>query len=104
VLPADPQALAHKAQHLPNAANAFKQKRLNIWVGSLTPWLSRFTAGSRQVVAGTCITTDNGTVVPGSYISVAPGTQIQLLKSGAASWTLSMNNTRVQGTAIFEVT
>jgi len=40
VLPDDILALAHKAQHMPTAAAAFKQKRLNLWVNMLTPWLS----------------------------------------------------------------
>jgi phage terminase large subunit-like protein len=40
VLPADLHALANKARNMPPAAAAFKQKRLNIWVHTLTPWLS----------------------------------------------------------------
>lgn len=32
--------LARKARHMPAAANAFKQKRLNLWVNTLAPWLS----------------------------------------------------------------
>jgi phage terminase large subunit-like protein len=40
VLPDDMRALASKALHMNDAANAFKQKRLNIWVHALTPWLS----------------------------------------------------------------
>jgi phage terminase large subunit-like protein len=40
VLPADLHALAHKARNMPPAANAFKQKRLNLWIQALTPWLS----------------------------------------------------------------
>lgn len=40
VLAADLRALATKARHMPAAANAFKQKRLNIWVHADTPWLS----------------------------------------------------------------
>ena len=40
VLRDDLKALASKAQNMPAAAAAFKQKRLNIWVHSLTPWLS----------------------------------------------------------------
>ena len=36
----DLEVLAHKARHMPEAANAFKQKRLNIWVHSSAPWLS----------------------------------------------------------------
>ena len=40
VLPADLEALATKARHMPPAAAAFKQKRLNLWVQTLTPWLS----------------------------------------------------------------
>jgi len=40
VLPDDLRALATKAQNMPPAAAAFKQKRLNLWVHTLTPWLS----------------------------------------------------------------
>ena len=40
VLPADLHALATKAIHMSAAANAFKQKRLNIWVNTSAPWLS----------------------------------------------------------------
>jgi len=40
VLPDDLRALANKAKNMPPAAAAFKQKRLNIWVHTLTPWLS----------------------------------------------------------------
>jgi phage terminase large subunit-like protein len=40
VLPADLRALASKARHMPPAAAAFKQKRLNFWVNTLSPWLS----------------------------------------------------------------
>ena len=40
VKPEDLRALALKAQHMPSAANAFKQKRLNLWVNSTAPWLS----------------------------------------------------------------
>lgn len=40
VLPDDLRALASKARHMPPAAAAFKQKRLNLWVHTLTPWLS----------------------------------------------------------------
>jgi phage terminase large subunit-like protein len=40
VLPADLEALAHKARHMPNAANAFRQKRLNLWVQADAAWLS----------------------------------------------------------------
>lgn len=36
----DMQALARKAQHIPPAAAAFKQKRLNLWVLGGEPWLS----------------------------------------------------------------
>ena len=36
----DLRALATKAQHMPSAAAAFKQKRLNLWVNSDAPWLS----------------------------------------------------------------
>ena len=32
--------LARKARHMPAAANAFKQKRLNLWVNTIAPWLS----------------------------------------------------------------
>jgi phage terminase large subunit-like protein len=41
VLPADLRALARKAQHMPAAAAAFKQKRLNLWTEAGSPWLSR---------------------------------------------------------------
>jgi phage terminase large subunit-like protein len=37
---ADMRALAAKARHMPPAAAAFKQKRLNLWVNAETPWLS----------------------------------------------------------------
>ena len=40
VKPEDLRALARKAQHMPAAAAAFKQKRLNLWVNTSTPWLS----------------------------------------------------------------
>jgi phage terminase large subunit-like protein len=40
VKPADLRALATKAQHMTQAANAFKQKRLNVWINVLAPWLS----------------------------------------------------------------
>jgi phage terminase large subunit-like protein len=40
VRPADLRALAAKAIHMPPAAAAFKQKRLNLWVHAITPWLS----------------------------------------------------------------
>ena len=40
VLAEDLRALASKARHMPPAAAAFKQKRLNEWVHTLTPWLS----------------------------------------------------------------
>lgn len=36
----DLENLARKARHMPAAANAFKQKRLNLWVNTLAPWLS----------------------------------------------------------------
>ena len=36
----DLRALATKARHLPAAAAAFKQKRLNLWVNADAPWLS----------------------------------------------------------------
>lgn len=40
VKPADLRALATKAIHMPPAAAAFKQKRLNLWVRAEQPWLS----------------------------------------------------------------
>jgi len=40
VKPQDLHALATKARHMPAAAAAFKQKRLNCWVNSAAPWLS----------------------------------------------------------------
>ncbi len=40
VLPDDLRALATKAKAQPSAAAAFKQKRLNLWIHSSTPWLS----------------------------------------------------------------
>jgi phage terminase large subunit-like protein len=40
VKPDDLRALARKAEHMPSAAAAFKQKRLNIWVHAIAPWLS----------------------------------------------------------------
>jgi len=40
VKPDDLKALAHKARQMPAAANAFKQKRLNLWVNISAPWLS----------------------------------------------------------------
>jgi phage terminase large subunit-like protein len=40
VKPDDLRALATKAIHMPAAAAAFKQKRLNIWVHTSAPWLS----------------------------------------------------------------
>jgi phage terminase large subunit-like protein len=40
VLADDLRALATKAKNMPPAAAAFKQKRLNLWVQALTPWLS----------------------------------------------------------------
>ncbi len=36
----DLQALATKAQHMPAAAAAFRQKRLNEWINTSAPWLS----------------------------------------------------------------
>lgn len=36
----DLRALATKARHIPAAAAAFKQKRLNLWVNTSQPWLS----------------------------------------------------------------
>jgi phage terminase large subunit-like protein len=40
VKPDDLKALAAKAKNMPNAAAAFRQKRLNEWVNTLAPWLS----------------------------------------------------------------
>jgi phage terminase large subunit-like protein len=40
VKPDDLRALAAKAKNMPNAAAAFKQKRLNLWVNTSAPWLS----------------------------------------------------------------
>jgi len=40
VKPEDMRTLATKAAAMPAAANAFKQKRLNLWVNASTPWLS----------------------------------------------------------------
>jgi phage terminase large subunit-like protein len=40
VKPDDLRTLARKAQAMPPAAAAFKQKRLNIWVSADSPWLS----------------------------------------------------------------
>jgi phage terminase large subunit-like protein len=40
VNPADLEALATKAVHMPAAAAAFQQKRLNLWVNTSAPWLS----------------------------------------------------------------
>jgi phage terminase large subunit-like protein len=40
VKPDDLTALAAKAKNMPNAAAAFRQKRLNEWVNTLAPWLS----------------------------------------------------------------
>ena len=40
VKPDDMRALARKALALPGAAPAFKQKRLNLWVNAIAPWLS----------------------------------------------------------------
>jgi phage terminase large subunit-like protein len=40
VKPDDMENLARKARHMPAAAAAFKQKRLNLWVNTLAPWLS----------------------------------------------------------------
>jgi phage terminase large subunit-like protein len=36
----DMASLVTKAIHMPNAAAAFKQKRLNLWGGAASPWLS----------------------------------------------------------------
>ena len=40
VKPDDLRALAAKAEAMPPAAAAFKQKRLNLWVNVIAPWLS----------------------------------------------------------------
>jgi phage terminase large subunit-like protein len=40
IKPDDLRALATKARHMPSAAAAFKQKRLNLWVNADAPWLS----------------------------------------------------------------
>jgi phage terminase large subunit-like protein len=40
VLPDDLTTLATKAGHMPAAAAAFQQKRLNLWVNTEAPWLS----------------------------------------------------------------
>lgn len=40
VLPDDIKALATKAQYITTAAAAFKQKRLNLWVNAIAPWLN----------------------------------------------------------------
>jgi len=40
VKPEDLRALAVKARHMPSAAAAFQQKRLNVWVHTTAPWLS----------------------------------------------------------------
>src|SRR5580765_3986488 len=40
VNPADLTALREKAKHMPAAAAAYKQKRLNLWVNATAPWLS----------------------------------------------------------------
>lgn len=40
VKPDDLRALATKARHMPAAAAAFKQKRLNVWTNASAPWLS----------------------------------------------------------------
>jgi phage terminase large subunit-like protein len=40
VKPDDLRALAMKARHMPAAAAAFQQKRLNAWVNASAPWLS----------------------------------------------------------------
>jgi phage terminase large subunit-like protein len=40
VKPGDMASLVTKAIHMPNAAAAFKQKRLNLWGGAVSPWLS----------------------------------------------------------------
>jgi len=40
VKPEDLRALATKARFMPSAANAYKQKRLNVWINTSAPWLS----------------------------------------------------------------
>jgi len=40
VKPDDLRALALKARHMPAAAAAFQQKRLDVWVNASAPWLS----------------------------------------------------------------
>jgi len=40
VKPDDLRVLAAKAMHMPSAAAAFKQKRCNLWVNMIAPWLS----------------------------------------------------------------
>lgn len=40
VRPDDLRALATKARYMTEAANSFKQKRLNVWVNTSAPWLS----------------------------------------------------------------
>jgi len=40
VKPDDLRALVTKAIHMPAAAAAFKQKRLNVWINTSAPWLS----------------------------------------------------------------
>jgi phage terminase large subunit-like protein len=40
VTPEDLRALAAKAKHMPAAAAAFRQKRLNEWINTSAPWLS----------------------------------------------------------------
>jgi phage terminase large subunit-like protein len=40
VLPDDLRILATKARHMSEAAAAFKQKRLNVWVNATAPWLA----------------------------------------------------------------
>lgn len=40
VKPDDMRALATKARNMPAAVAEFKQKRLNLWVNTLAPWLS----------------------------------------------------------------
>lgn len=40
IQPDDLRALVTKAIHMPGAAAAFKQKRLNLWVNIIAPWLS----------------------------------------------------------------
>ena len=40
VKPEDMKALARKAKHMPSALATFRQKRLDIWINTATPWLN----------------------------------------------------------------